>query len=64
MKYKVLEKQDIQQMKYFIDDENTQYDEVLLDRFLEEKMPMALLLKITILQLVLPMGMYWLDRMD
>ncbi len=49
MKYKVLEKQDIQQMKYFIDDENTQYDEVLLDRFLEEKMPMALLLKITIL---------------
>lgn len=37
MKYKVLEKQDIQQMKYFIDDENTQYDEVLLDRFLEEK---------------------------
>lgn len=37
MKYKVLEKQDIQQMKYFIDDENNQYDEVLLDRFLEEK---------------------------
>jgi ribosomal protein S18 acetylase RimI-like enzyme len=37
MKYKVLEKQDIQQMKYFIDDEKTQYDEVLLDRFLEEK---------------------------
>lgn len=37
MKYKVLEKQDIQQMKYFIDDENTQYEEVLLDRFLEEK---------------------------
>ena len=24
-------------MKYFIDDENTQYDEVLLNRFLEEK---------------------------
>lgn len=37
MKYKVLEKQDVQLMKYFVDDENTKYDEVLLDTFLEEK---------------------------
>ncbi len=37
MKYKVLEKQDIPLMKNFIDDENTKFDEALLNAFLEEK---------------------------
>ena len=36
MEYKVLEKQDIQLMESFADDENTKYDEVLLNAFLEE----------------------------
>ena len=33
----MLEKQDIQLMKYFVDDENTKYDESLLNTFLKEK---------------------------
>lgn len=33
----MLEKQDFNLMKYFVDDENTKYDEVLLNTFLEEK---------------------------
>ena len=33
----MLEKQDIELMKYFADDENTKYEEVLLNTFLEEK---------------------------
>lgn len=37
MEYKLLEKQDIELMKYFVDDENTKYDEVLLNAFIEEK---------------------------
>ena len=37
MEYKVLEQQDIKLMKYFVDDENTEYDEALLNTFLEEK---------------------------
>ena len=32
-----MEKQDIKLMKYFADDENTKYDEALLNTFLEEK---------------------------
>ncbi len=37
MEYKLLEKQDVELMKYFVDDENTKYNEVLLNAFLEEK---------------------------
>ena len=37
MEYKVLEKQDTKLMKYFVDDENTKYDESFLNTFLEEK---------------------------
>ena len=37
MEYKLLEKQDIELMKYFVDDDNTKYDEVILNTFLEEK---------------------------
>ena len=37
MECKLLEKQDIELMKYFVDDENTKYDEVILNAFLEEK---------------------------
>ena len=37
MEYKVLEQQDIKLMKYFVDDEKTEYDETLLNAFLEEK---------------------------
>ena len=37
MEYKVLEKQDIASMKYFVDDENTKYDEASLEVFLGEK---------------------------
>jgi len=37
MEYKVLEKQDIASMKYFVDDENTKYDEAFLEDFLGEK---------------------------
>ena len=37
MEYKVFEKQDIQLMKSFMDDENTKYDEALLEEFLAEK---------------------------
>ena len=37
MEYKVLGKQDIKLMEYFADDENTKYDEFLLNTFLEEK---------------------------
>ena len=37
MEYKLLEKQDIESMKYFVDDENTKYDDVILNAFLEEK---------------------------
>ena len=37
MEYKLLEKQDIELMKYFVDDENTKYDEGILNAFLEEK---------------------------
>ena len=37
MEYKVLEQQDIELMKYFVDDENTKYVEVLLNTFLEAK---------------------------
>ena len=35
MECKLLEKQDIELMKYFVDDENTKYDEVILNTFLE-----------------------------
>ncbi len=35
MEYKMLEKQDIKLMKYFVDDVNTKYEEVLLNTFLE-----------------------------
>ena len=31
MEYKLFEKQDIQLMKYFVDDENTKYDETYLE---------------------------------
>ena len=37
MEYKVLEKQDIELLKYFDDDENTKYDEIVLEEFLNEK---------------------------
>ena len=37
MEYKVLEKQDIASMKYFVDGENTKYDEAYLEEFLAEK---------------------------
>ena len=37
MEYKLFEKQDIQMMKYFVDDENTKYDVALLEDFLTEK---------------------------
>ena len=37
MENKVFEKQDIQLMKYFVDDESTKYDEALLAEFLTEK---------------------------
>ena len=37
MEYKLFEKQDIQLMKYFVDDENTKYDETYLEAFLAEK---------------------------
>ena len=37
MEYKLFEKQDIELMKYFVDDENTKYDEGILNSFLEEK---------------------------
>ena len=37
MEYKVFEKQDIQMMKNFVDDENTKYDEAYLEEFLAEK---------------------------
>ena len=37
VEYKLLEKQDIELMKYFVDDENTKYDEILLSTFLAEK---------------------------
>ena len=37
MEYKVLEQSDIKLMKYFVDDEKTEYDEVLLNAFLKEK---------------------------
>ena len=37
MEYKLLEKQDVELMKYFADDDNTKYDEVILNTFLEEK---------------------------
>ena len=37
MEYKLLEKQDVELMKYFVDDDNTKYDEVILNTFLEEK---------------------------
>jgi len=33
----VLEKEDIKPMEYFVDNENTKYDEVFLSAFLEEK---------------------------
>lgn len=33
MECKLLEKQDIELMKYFVDDENTKYDEVILNAF-------------------------------
>ena len=37
MEYKVLEQSDIKLMKDFVDDEKTEYDEALLNAFLEEK---------------------------
>ena len=37
MEYKVLEQSDIKLMKYFVDDEKAEYNEVLLNAFLEEK---------------------------
>ena len=37
MEYRLLEQQDIESMKNFVDDENTKYDEVILNAFLEEK---------------------------
>lgn len=37
MENKVFEKQDIQLMKYFVDDESTKYDEALLAEFLTQK---------------------------
>ena len=32
MEYKLLEKHDVELMKYFVDDENTKYDEVILNK--------------------------------
>ena len=37
MEYKILEQSDIKLMKYFLDDEKTEYDEALLNAFLKEK---------------------------
>ena len=37
MEYKVLEQSDIKLLKYFVDDEKTEYDEALLNAFLGEK---------------------------
>lgn len=37
MEYKVFEKQDIELMKFFVDDENTKYDEAFLEEFLTER---------------------------
>ena len=37
MEYKVFEKQDIALMKSFVDEENTKYDEDILEAFLAEK---------------------------
>ena len=45
MEYKVLERQDVQLMKYFVDDQNTAYDEALLHAFLEEKYAYAYVAK-------------------
>ena len=36
MKYKVLDKQAIPFMKYFVDDQNTQYTEDALNAFLDD----------------------------
>ena len=33
MEYKLFEKQDIELMKYLVDDENTKYDEGILNSF-------------------------------
>lgn len=45
MEYKVFEKQDIELMKYFVDDENTKYDAVFLEEFLQEKNAFAYVAK-------------------
>lgn len=45
MEYKVLEKQDVELMKYFVDDENTKYDEDFLGAFLQEKNAYAYIAK-------------------
>jgi ribosomal protein S18 acetylase RimI-like enzyme len=37
MEYKILEKQDISLMKFFVDDQNTKYNKEFLDAFLKEK---------------------------
>ena len=37
MEYKVFERQDVKLMKYFVDDENSKYDELILKSFLKEK---------------------------
>ena len=58
MEYKVLEQSDIKLMKYFVDDEKTEYDEALLNAFLEEKKLLAMLPKKITLLLVLRMGIY------
>ena len=58
MEYKVLEQSDIKLMKYFVDDEKTEYDEALLNEFLEEKTLLAMLPKKITLLLVLRMGIY------
>ena len=58
MEYKVLEQSDIKLMKYFVDDEKTEYDEALLNAFLGEKTLLAMLPKKITLLLVLRMGIY------
>ena len=58
MEYKLLEKQDVELMKYFVDDEKTEYDEALLNAFLGEKTLLAMLPKKITLLLVLRMGIY------
>ncbi len=45
MEYKVLDKQDIELMRHFVDDENTKYDAYILEGFLKEKNAFAYVAK-------------------